>query len=135
MLSQNIIAMAFDFDDTLTNEAVSHFLRSKGVDTVKFWDTVKERVGRGWDVSLAYVSLFTDMLKPGNQLAGVTREHLSQFGQQLAFYPGVTNMFRELRVLVETLAKSKGIPFAIEFYVISGGLLPIIDGVPFRAEL
>jgi len=119
-LTENIIAMVFDFDDTLTDEAVSRFLRQKGVDVLSFWDKVGERVKQGWDISLAYLSLFVDMLKPGESLAGVSKKELARFGSGLKFYPGVQEMFSQLRDFVRRISQDRGVPFSIEFYIISG---------------
>lgn len=131
----NHIALVFDFDDTLVDEAVSQFLRNKKIDPKKLWDDMSKRVSAGWDPTLAYLDLFVDMLEPGNPLAGVTREELSAFGSTLAYYPGIPELFNDLREDVQKLSEKHKIPFNIEYYIISGGLKPIIEGAPFKDQL
>jgi hypothetical protein len=65
---QNVIAVIFDFDDTLTEDSTTQFLASRGVDTTKFWTKdVKKLVEAGWDPALAYLTLMIDESAPGRQ--------------------------------------------------------------------
>ena len=46
---QNIIALIFDFDDTLTDDSTTKLLEKYGVDAKKFWNIeVKQRVDQEW---------------------------------------------------------------------------------------
>jgi hypothetical protein len=37
LIKKDIIALIFDFDDTLTPDSTTQLLRSYGIDTSKFW--------------------------------------------------------------------------------------------------
>jgi hypothetical protein len=59
-------------------------------------------------------------------LAGVTERDLASFGATLEpkLFPGVRDLLTELRGLVERFNVE------IEYYIISGGLLPLIEACP-----
>lgn len=50
MTTRSIIAIVFDFDDTLAPDTTSSFLAHLGVDVPRFWSqTVQARIDNGWD--------------------------------------------------------------------------------------
>jgi phosphoserine phosphatase len=123
---QNIIAVIFDFDDTLTDDSTTQLLASRGVDTNKFWKTdVRRMVDDGWDPALAYLNLMIELMAPGKPLAGLSNQDLADFGKTLKFYPGLPAIFRDLLKQVREHTISNP---SIEFYVISGGLEAVIRG-------
>lgn len=92
---------------------------------VQYWKEVDVLVRQGWDPSLAYMKRILDLMDEG-ALPELTNKGLRDFGNQLRPYPGIPEMFEELRELVNRVPffKDKGIK--IEYYVISGGLEEII---------
>jgi hypothetical protein len=47
---QNVIALVFDFDDTLTDDSTTALLKVVGIDTKEFWGTkAKALLDAGWD--------------------------------------------------------------------------------------
>jgi phosphoserine phosphatase len=123
---QNVIALIFDFDDTLTDDSTTKLLQSHGVDPGEFWNTrVRTRVQGGWDPALAYLDLLLERATPGGPLAGLTNKKLADFGASLEFYEGIPQLFKDLKKIVAKHTTSNP---SIEFYIISGGPQEIIKG-------
>lgn len=121
-----VIALIFDFDDTLLPDTTSALLESRGIDPGAFWsDRASRLVDSGYDPPLAYLNLLLDETKEGNPLHGITNQDLRDFGRTLddTWFPGLPAMFDDLRELV---ANQRNV--SIEFYVISGGLEAVIGG-------
>jgi phosphoserine phosphatase len=123
---QNVIAVVFDFDDTLTDDSTTELLRSHGIDPMEFWNThVRARVQSGWDPALAYLDLLLEQAAPGGPLEGLTNKRLADFGASLEFYRGIPRLFKDLKGIVAKHEVSKP---SIEFYIISGGPQEVIRG-------
>jgi phosphoserine phosphatase len=126
MAPQNIIAVIFDFDDTLTDDSTTKLLESHGFDARDFWENrMKKLTDSGWDPPLAYMKLILDSVGTGKPLGNLTNEKLNSFGKALEFYKGIPKLFGDLQQLVKGHRLSNP---AIEFYIISGGLEEIIRG-------
>jgi phosphoserine phosphatase len=126
---QNVIAIVFDFDDTLTDDSTTKLLESHGIDTTHFWgERMKALTVDGWDPPLAYLKLILDEVGEGKPLGNLTNADLRAFGATLDFYPGIPELFDELRAQVREHTISRP---SIEFYVISGGLEEVIRGSRF----
>jgi phosphoserine phosphatase len=125
------VAIAFDFDDTLGPDSTSGYLASMGVDVPDFWKSrVEQRIQSGWDPVLAYLQEMiaeSQSREPGRRF---TRDSFAEWGRSLPLYPGVTAMFRELR----TAATDADPQSQVEFFLISSGLLPILDHTKVRDE-
>lgn len=121
------IALIFDFDDTLLPDSTSELLNRHGVDADNFWSTrARGLLDQGYEPTLAYLNLLIDMIGPGKQLGPLTNADLRKFGGTIddTFYPGVKSLFKDLRTLVSQVSGDLN----IEFYIISGGLLDVIQG-------
>lgn len=124
--SAAIVAVIFDFDDTLAPDSTSAFLESRGVDVGRFWtEDVRALVDQGFDPALAYLNLLLEMVGPGKALGSLTEDDLTQFGSSLddRVYRGLPQVFRDLGAIVREFRD-----ISVEFYVISGGLEGIIRG-------
>lgn len=129
---QNVIAVVFDFDDTLTDDSTTKLLEHHGIDPVDFWKTkAATLLNEGWDPTLAYLKLILDEVGPGKKLGSLKNENLRALGGKLKIYPGVATLFRDLRKIVSQYRLSNP---AIEFYIISGGLEEIIRGSTIAKE-
>lgn len=131
---QNVIAVIFDFDDTLTDESTTKLLEHYGIDPVEFWqkqnkELIKEQ---GWDPVPAYMKLLLDKVGPDLPLGNLTNEELRRFGASLRFFPGVATLFRDLRAIAaeHTISDPK-----VEFYVVTSGLEEIVRGSKIAKEL
>lgn len=123
---QNVIALVFDFDDTLTPDSTSALLTKAGIDATHFWKTQAQAlIDAGWGPTPAYLKLLLDNVGEGKPLGTLTNQELRDFGGTLEFFPGLPQLFRDLRKMAEEHPLSNP---AIEFYVISGGLAEVIRG-------
>lgn len=116
------VALVFDLDDTLAPDTTTQLLRQLGVDPSEFWARVVDRVHRGWDRVPAYMWELQSSV-------GVTRQNMIEAGAQATLHPGVRELFGLLRGL--PVAKS-GI--TLEYYLISGGLRPLVESLPIAPE-
>jgi phosphoserine phosphatase len=121
-----VLAMVFDFDDTLVPDSTTKLLTSAGIDTERFWRTdAQALVAAGYDPPLAYLKLLLEMVGPDKPLGNLSVAKLKEFGAGLDgdFYPGLPDILGELRAAVHEYRD-----MSIEFYIISGGLEHVIEG-------
>lgn len=118
-VQQNIIAVIFDFDDTLAPDSTSSYLDSIGVDTHAFWgQRVAPLLSAGWDPVPAYLHemIRESMARPPGER--ITRDSLAGWGAQVQLYNGATRIFS---MLEKQLAEA-GSAVQLEFYLISSGI-------------
>ena len=121
-----VIAVVFDFDDTLVPDSTTALLESRGVDATAFWSKlIPPLVDRGYDPPLAYLRLILDRIGPDQPLGMLDNQALHAFGESLdsKFYPGLPQMFLDLKRIVAGYRD-----ISIEFYVVSSGLQEVIGG-------
>ena len=121
-----VMAVIFDFDDTLLPDSTSALLSEYGIDPAQFWANDAQRlVEQGFDPPLAYLNLLLDEVRPGGRLEGLTNDRLRDFGAMLdsTWFEGLPQLFDDIRALV---ARQRDV--TVEFYIISGGLDAIIGG-------
>lgn len=98
-----VIAVVFDFDDTLVPDSTTALLESRGVDATVFWsELIPPLVDRGYDPPLAYLRLILDRVGPSRPLGMLDNRALRAFGESLdsKFYPGLPQMFLDLKHIV-----------------------------------
>jgi phosphoserine phosphatase len=121
-----IIAVVFDFDDTLVPDSTTMLLKKYGVDPSNFWQKdLKALVRAGYDPTLGYLSLLLELVGPGKAFGALSNRDLREFGTTLdqLFHSGLPTCFDELRSIVQQYQE-----ISIEFYVVSGGLRAVIEG-------
>ncbi len=120
-----IIAIVFDFDDTLMADSTSKLLRAHGIKPEEFWPKSDELILQGYDQPTAYLKLLLDIVGEGKPLGRLTNDDLDKFGASLDgdFFPGLPGFFDDVRAQV---GKFKNIE--VEYYIISGGLQAIMQG-------
>lgn len=129
----NVVAVVFDFDDTLTDDSTTKLLENHGIDASDFWKRrAAEMLRDGWDPTLAYLKLILDEVGPGKPLGNLTNARLREFGGALKIYPGVATLFKDLKKIAAQHPLSNPV---VEFYVISGGLEEIIRGSKIAPNL
>ena len=125
-LPQNVIALIFDFDDTLTDDSTTQLLETAGIDPRDFWGRrVAALVKDGWDNALAYLNVLLEETAPGRPLANLTNQKLLELGSSLSFYQGLPGLFDDLQAIV---SEHKISCPAIEAYIVSGGLEAVVKG-------
>lgn len=128
----SVLAVIFDFDDTLLPDSTSALLRDHSVDPDHFWTVqTKALVDQGYDPPLAYLKLLLGEVGPGRPLGQLTNQDLRKFGASLdnTWFPGLPQLFEDLRSIA-----SEHRDVSIEFYIISGGLQPIIEGSTYVSK-
>ncbi|HET7108280.1 MAG TPA: haloacid dehalogenase-like hydrolase [Candidatus Acidoferrum sp.] len=130
-ITSHVIAMIFDFDETLTNDSTSALLTKYQVDAPNFWKNDHDRlVKEGWDSTCAWLHLFLRLMEDG-KLPKLTNRELTEFGKTLEPYPGLGTFFDDLNKLAREESTATEM-FQVEFYIISGGLQDVIEGFHLR---
>ena len=133
-MEQNIIAVIWDFDKTLIPGYMQEpIFNAYGVDAKAFWKEVNDLpdkyAQRGIRVNKDTIYL-NHIITCVNQgiFEGLNNKRLNEFGEQLSFYPGVPDIFRDLKHIVEEEQKYKNFSIQVEHYIVSTGITEMIKG-------
>ena len=140
LFSQNVIALIWDFDKTLS----PHYMQTPlfdeyGIDEGAFWDEVAglpayyARQGIRVPRETAYLGHLLSHVKHG-RLPGLTNAKLRELGARIEFYPGVPDLFDRLSA-VPAGGPFKDLGLHVEHYVVSTGLAEMIRGSRIAAHL
>ena len=123
----DIMAVVFDFDDTLMPDTTTALLRKHGIKPEGFWPQAKALIDEGYDQPSAYLRLLLDNVGENKPLGKLTNLALEEFGAALdgEYYRGLPAFFDDLRSDVEKQFKGA---IKVEYYIISGGLQSILRG-------
>jgi len=132
--NQTILACIWDFDKTLIPGYMqTPLFDAYGVDEKKFWKEVEalpaRYAERGCLVSkdTVYLNHLLSYVRSG-LCKGLNNARLREFGKDLLFYPGLPDLFRELKKIVRSNAEFIKHDVRLEHYIISTGLAEIIRG-------
>ncbi|TAL83528.1 MAG: haloacid dehalogenase-like hydrolase [Candidimonas sp.] len=127
----DVIALIFDFDDTLAPDSTSGFLADIGVDVGDFWSHQVDPLlsQHDWDPVPAYLYRMIELSRSG-AYGLITQERLAQWGARLPLHDGVESLFGRLRALV----KAQHPQVQIEFYLISSGIGDVVRNTPVADE-
>jgi phosphoserine phosphatase len=115
---QEIIALVFDFDDTLAPDSTSGYLGQCGLDVPKFWQNeVHPLLQDNWDPVPAYLFKMIEKSSSG-EIEPITKEKLAKWGAELPLYDGAEQIFDRLR----QVARKTNPRVSLEFYMISSGI-------------
>jgi len=123
----DIVAVVFDFDDTLVPDSTTMLLKSHGIDTDDFWGIqARELIHQGYDPPTAYLNLMLRNVGEGKPLGLLTNQKLTEFGASLdtKFHDGLPQFFED--VWLEVKSRFKNIE--VEFYIVSAGLQAVMEG-------
>lgn len=133
-MEQNVIAIIWDFDKTLIPGYMQEpIFNAFNIDSKAFWKEVNdlpERYAqRGIRVNKDTIYL-NHIITCVNQgiFEGLNNKRLNEFGEQLSFYPGVPDIFRDLKHIVEVEQKYKNFSIQVEHYIVSTGITEMIKG-------
>ncbi len=136
-MQANVIAVIFDYDDTLVPDSTTYLLRKKKIDVKKFWERdFKKLVSQHYDPPHAYLKLILDNVGNGKKLQGLSNNELRKIGKEVetTLYPGFKSLISDLKKTVADYDRQNGIAVKIEFFVISGGLEEVIKGNKFICD-
>jgi hypothetical protein len=127
VFSQNIIALVYDFDGTLSLEAMQHYgvLPSLDIKPSDFWGSVKEkRKETRAEELLVYMH---EMIKLADQKdVKLDRDQFKEHGQTIEFFKGVETWFGRFNEYVASICEDEDV--IVEHYIISAGLREMIEG-------
>lgn len=127
----NVIALIFDFDDTLAPDSTSGFLDSIGVDSAAFWaQSVDPLLSQAdWDPVPAYLHRMIELSHEG-RYGLITQDRLRQWGACLPLHEGVPTLFSRLRAAVQ----AEHPEVKLEFYLISSGIGDVVRATSIAHE-
>ena len=133
-MEQNIIAVIWDFDKTLIPGYMQEpIFNAYNIDAKAFWKEVNElpdkyaKSGIRVNKDTIYLNHIITCVNQGI-FEGLNHKRLREFGEQLSFYPGVPDIFRDLKQLVESEQKYKNFSIQVEHYIVSTGITEMIKG-------
>ena len=140
VFSQDIIAVIWDFDKTLTPAYMQQPLFDAfGVDSSSFWREVNAlpayyaKGGIRVNPETCYLGHLLTYVQRG-RMKELTNHKLQQLGALIKFYPGVPEIFAEIKQVVEQ-ANYQRWGLSLEHYVVSTGLKAMIEGSSIAPHL
>jgi len=127
---QNVIALVYDFDGTLSPQPMQEYtvLPHIGVDPPAFWAQVhREARETQSDQMLVYMRHILEALERAQ--VDVKRKDFERMAQAIKYFPGVEGWFARTNAYV---AKKSGGNVKLHHYLISAGQREILDGVSIR---
>lgn len=131
---QTIIAVNFDFDLTLTPEYMQvPLFRKYGLDIEELnegVDAFKAQAatqGVNTDSECAYMNFILRKVRDGT-FPNLSNQKLKELGAEIKFYPGLPEFLPHLRDKIQTSPKYQEHGIKVEFYVISTGMRPMVEG-------
>lgn len=129
-LKQNIIAIVYDFDKTLSpnNMQEDTIFPAYGIDKNKFWAKATELVRKkGYERTIAYLRLLIQgkpfVRKP------LRKNELVALGKKIKYYSGVRRFFGRTNKFVNNAPKTiSRWQIKLEHYIVSSGLKEILEG-------
>jgi len=137
---QNVIAVIWDFDKTLSSHyMLTPLFKAYGVDEAKFWTEV-DRLPAHY--AMAGIHVERDTCYLGHLLsyvehalcADLSNARLRELGQQIAFYPGIPELFDRLDTVLRPRPLHE-LDLRLEHYVVSTGLAEMIRGSALAERL
>ena len=141
LFPQNIIAVIWDFDETMTPEPMQRVLfDAYGQDSKTFWDKVNQLLDeyqdRGFNQvsnTLVYLHHILDYVKEG-KFKDLSNAQLKELGKGIKFYPGLVDLLKNLKKIVKEPPYSNH-DLSLEHYVVSTGLKKLIEGSDVASSL
>ena len=124
-----IAALIYDFDQTLTPKAMQEYglIESLGVGQDDFWaDCRRFALKHNADGILSYMAMTLAHAK--RQGVRLSRDEFVRLGGAIDFYPGVEEWFGK------TKAYAAGLGLELEHYIVSSGLVELIEGSRIAKE-
>lgn len=130
-----IIAIIFDFDDTLAPDSTSGYLDRCGINAPRFWKeevtpmTEIRTASEEWDPVPAYLYKMIEKSAAGD-IEPITRDSLARWGAEVPLYSGVEAIFDRLR----EVAAASNPAVSLEFYLVSSGIGEVLRNTSIAHE-
>ena len=141
LYTQTVIALVWDFDRTLIpGNMQDPIFETYDVDPAVFWaevDSLVEyyrRQGIRIQRDIAYLGHLLTYVREGI-FDGLTNERLFELGADLVPAPGMPEFLDETRQRVKDIPEFAAEGIAVEHYVVSTGILPMIEGSVFADHI
>jgi phosphoglycolate phosphatase-like HAD superfamily hydrolase len=125
-MNKAVIAVIFDFDETLGSDTISYILTIQKQNPDLFWKEVARLVSENWDPPFAYMHMLLLYARVGK--IDLSEKSLKKLGSALPLFPGLPEVFDELHAFVHEEPRLTKANIKLEFYIISGGLQRVIEG-------
>ncbi len=133
LFQQNVIALIWDFDRTLSPDNMQRpIFEAYGIVEADFWAEVNAlpayyaRVNVTVQPDTCYLTHLLSYVKAG-KLPGLTNDRLRELGAKVALFPGLPDAFDRLRYLLAP-QKYRDADLRVEHYIVSTGLESMIRG-------
>lgn len=130
---QNIIAIIYDFDGTLTPYSMQEYtvFKDLGIDkSSKFWSEVeRESKENEEDIHLLWMRKIKELATARNY--PITPKLLASKAKQIKYFPGVKDFFKRINGYVR---KTSGGKMEVRHYIVSSGLKEILEGISIKSE-
>jgi len=137
LYTQTVIALVWDFDRTLIPSNMQDpIFDAYDVDPAVFWGEVDglveyyERQGVRIQRDIAYLGHLLTYVRDG-VFEGLSNERLRELGAELVAAPGMPDFLEETRRHVANIPEFAGEGITVEHYIVSTGILPMIEGSVF----
>ena len=127
---QNVIAMCYDFDGTLSRRNMQEetIFAEYHIDGRTFWKRINQDAKEmGYDKVLCYLNKLIFDAK--FQAKPLTAARLTAMAQRIHYFPGVEAFFPHINDVIRREAASLGTGIHLEHYLISSGMKAILNGV------
>lgn len=133
LFSQNVIAIIWDFDKTLSPHYMQRPLfDAYDIEEKTFWEEVNRlpgyyaKAGISVHKDTCYLGHLLSYVQTG-RMAGLTNSRLREIGAEIAFFPGIPGIFGRLAGVVNQPELAQ-LDLRVEHYVVSTGLAAMIQG-------
>jgi len=140
LFQQNVIAIIWDFDKTLSPHYMQEPLfKAYGIDFNAFWSEVNAlpafyaRAGVHIQRDTCYLGHLLSYVHHGC-MPGLNNAKLRELGGQIEFFPGIPDLFDRLDDLMQS-ARYSELGLRIEHHVVSTGLAEMIRGSRIAPKL
>ena len=141
IFSQKIIAIIWDFDETMTPEPMQKVLfDAYEQDSNTFWGEVNQLSegyqDRGYKQvsnTLVYLHHILDYVQQG-KFKDLSNAQLKELGKGIEFYSGLLELLKDLKKIVKEPQYSN-YDLSLEHYVVSTGLKKLIEGSDVASSL
>src|SRR6202008_437659 len=127
---QNVIALVYDFDGTLSPQPMQEYtvLPKIGVEPAQFWEKVNREARESEsDPMLVYMRHIIEALE--RQQVDVKRADFAAMARAIEYFPGVATWFSRMNTYVKRRSSGQ---VKIAHYLISAGQKEILEGISIR---